>query len=93
MFRPESGSVGPRLILYPGDSPYGIDAINQLITQRSRRGSISVSVFASFSKDEVTAGVPEDGRVEMMVIGRFMDGQCFYGLDTVRIISWNWRRW
>ena len=79
------------LILFPGDS-YGIEAISRRIVQRSRRGSTSVSIFAFFSKDEVTAAVPEDGPVDMMVIGRFVSGQYFYGIDTVRIISWSWRR-
>ena len=81
------------LLLYPGDSPYGIQATRQRIIQRYRRGTLRVSVFASFSKDDVTTGVPEDGQVEMMVIGRFMDEQYFYGLDNVWIISWDWPCW
>ena len=83
------------LLLYPGDSPYGIQATRQRIIQRYRRGTLCVSVFASFSKDEVTADVP-DGPVEMMVIGRFddsADGEYFYGFDNVWIISWHWPCW
>ena len=81
------------LMLFPGDNLDGIEAISQRIVSWYRRGTLRVSVFASSPKDEVTAAVPEDGPVEMMVIGRFMSGQYFYGLDTARIISWNWRRW
>ena len=89
----EDIDIGQQLILYPGDSLEGVEAINQRIVSWYRWGTLRVSIFASFSKDEVTAGVPEDGLVELMVIGRFKDGQYFYGFDNVRIISWNWRRW
>ena len=89
----EDIDIGQPLILYPGDSLDGIEAISQRIVTWYRWGTLRVSVFASFSKNEVTAGVPEDGLVELMVIGRFTDGQYFYGLDTVRIISWDWPCW
>ncbi len=88
----EDIDIDQPLILYPGDSLNGIEAINQRIVTWYRWGTLRVSVFASFSKDEVTAGVP-DGPVEMMVIGRFddsADGEYFYGFDTVWIISWDW---
>jgi len=88
----EDIDIGQPLILYPGDSLDGIDAINQRIVTWYRWGTLRVSVFASFSKDEVTADVP-DGPVEMMVIGRFddsADGEYFYGFDNVWIISWDW---
>jgi hypothetical protein len=55
-----------------------------------RCGALRISVFARFSKDEVTAGVPENGLAEFMVIGRFTDGQYFYGFDNVWICSWSW---
>jgi len=80
------------LVLFPGDSPYGIEATSQRIVTWCRWGTLSISIFASFSKDGVTAAVSEDGLVEMMVVGRFVSGQYFYGIDTVRIISWNWKR-
>jgi len=86
----EDIDIDVRLVLYPGDSPYGIEAINQRIVTWYRWGTLRVSLFASFSKDDVTAGVPEDGRLEMMVIGRFVSGQYFYGFDNVWIISWDW---
>ncbi len=73
-------------MLYPGDSPDGIEAINQRIVTWYRCGTLRVSVFARFSKDEVTAGVPENGPAELMVIGRFESGQYFYGFDNVRRI-------
>ena len=86
----EDIDIGQTILLYPGDSPDGIEAVNQRIVTWYRCGTLRVSVFASFYKDEVTAGVPENGPPELMVIGRFTDGQYFYGLDNVLICSWNW---
>ncbi|MCP4609604.1 MAG: HYR domain-containing protein [Planctomycetes bacterium] len=86
----EDIDIGQPLILYPGDSPIGIEATTQRIVTWCIWGNTRVSVFASFSKDEVTAGVPDDGPVELMVIGRFESGQYFYGFDNVWICSWNW---
>jgi hypothetical protein len=81
------------LVLFPGDCLYGIEATRQRIVTWYRQGTLHVSVFAFFSRDEVTAEIPEDGLVEFMVIGRFVSGQYFYGTDTVRIISWDWTWW
>ena len=86
----EDIDISVPLVLYPGDSPDGIEAINQRIMTWYRCGVLRVSVFASFSKDEVTAGIPENGSAELMVIGRFESGQYFYGFDNVWIISWDW---
>ncbi|MBL7142859.1 MAG: right-handed parallel beta-helix repeat-containing protein [Phycisphaerae bacterium] len=88
----EDIDIDQPLILYPGDSPHGIEAISQRIVTWYSFGILRVSVFACFSKDEVTADVT-DGPVEIMVIGRFddsADGEYFYGFDNVWIISWNW---
>jgi hypothetical protein len=78
------------ILLFPGDSLDGVEATSQRIVSWTRNGTLRVSIFATFSKDEVTAEVPEDGQVEMMTIGRFTSGQYFYGFDTARIISWSW---
>jgi parallel beta-helix repeat protein len=86
----EDIDIGQNLILYPGDSLVSVEATSQRIVTWCRWGTSRVSVFAFFTKDEVTAGVPENGPAEMMVIGRLTDGQYFCGLDDVRIISWSW---
>jgi parallel beta-helix repeat protein len=78
------------LVLYPGDSPDGVEATSQRTVSWTRNGTLHVSVFARFSKDDLTALIPEDGLIEMMVIGKFMDGTYFYGFDDARIISWSW---
>jgi hypothetical protein len=86
----EDIDIDTPLVLYPGVSPIGIDSINQRIVTWCRWGTLRVAVFATFPKDDVTAGVPENGSAEMMVIGRFTSGQYFYGFDNVWICSWNW---
>ncbi len=81
------------LVLFAGYSPYDIVSTNQRIVSWCRWGTLRVSIFASFSKDEVMAALPDDGPVEFMVVGRFKNDQYFYGIDTVRIVSWVWNWW
>lgn len=49
--------------------------------------------FASFDKAELIKAVP-DGKVELEVVGGLNTdtGQDFYGIDTIRIVSWYWWR-
>ena len=89
----EDIDIGQNLILYPGDSTVGVEATYQWIVTWYRFGTLHVSVFACFSKDDLVALIPEDGYIEMMAIGRFTDGQYFYGFDNVNIISWTWGWW
>jgi hypothetical protein len=89
----EDIDIGQSLVLYPGDSTVGVEAASQRIVTWYICGTLRVSVFACFNKDDVTALIPEDGSVEMMVIGRFTSGQYFYGFDNVNIISWSWSWW
>lgn len=81
------------LVLFPGDSFYGIEATYQRIVTWRSWGRVRVSIFSFFPKDDITSAIPEDGLVELMVVGRLVNGQYFYGIDTVRIISWNWKHW
>jgi parallel beta-helix repeat protein len=85
--------IGQPLVLYPGDSAEGVEATCQRVITWYRWGTLYVSVFACFDKDDIMNLIPEDGNVETMVIGRFTDGQYFYGLDTVKVISWSWGWW
>jgi parallel beta-helix repeat protein len=89
----EDIDIGQLLVLYPGDSAEGVEATNQRVITWYRWGTLRVAVFACFNKDDVTALIPEDGSVEMMVIGRFTSGQYFYGFDNANIISWSWDWW
>jgi len=77
-------------MLFPGDSPDYIEATYQWSVSWCRWGKLNVSIYGFFPKDDVTAAIPENGLVDFMVVGRYVDGQYFYGIDTVRIISWHW---
>jgi predicted outer membrane repeat protein len=87
------------LMLYPAGSDEGIEAIRQFIIQSRRRRNSHTYIFAFFDKAELMDAVPDNGRVELEVVGRLKTGQYFYGSDTVRIIRprrrwWrHWRRW
>ena len=71
------------LLLHPGS----IESIHQKIKQSGSGSSQRTSILALFKKDELMDVVDNDGRVELKVVGRLKTGQCFYGTDTVRIIS------
>ncbi|HIJ71730.1 MAG TPA: hypothetical protein HPP87_10265 [Planctomycetes bacterium] len=43
-------------------------------------------VFVLFDKADVMDALPNNGRVELTVVGKLESGQCIYGTDTVRII-------
>ncbi|MHC4603947.1 MAG: choice-of-anchor Q domain-containing protein [Planctomycetota bacterium] len=68
------------LVLYPG----GIEAEIQRVIESRRQGT---SIFAFFDKGELMAAVPDDGSVELQVVGELATGQYFYGTDTVWIIG------
>jgi parallel beta-helix repeat protein len=89
----EDINISQPLMLYPDYSPDGIEAIHQRVITWYRWGTERVSIFACFSKDDLTATVPENGLADLMIVGNFMDGSYFFGIDTVRIISWRWPCW
>jgi len=68
------------LRLYPGN----IKSIIQRIMESRGQG---VRVFAFFDKAELMLAVPDDGTVELKVVGQFKTGQYFYGTETVKIVS------
>ena len=76
-------------VLYAGDSDSdGIEAIWQRVIGWGRR----TSVFALFDKAELMDAAPNNGRVELTVVGRLESGQYIYGSDTVRIVQPRRRR-
>lgn len=42
-------------------------------------------VMARFDRDDLMAAIPDNGRVELRLVGKFNSGQYFSGTDTVRI--------
>jgi hypothetical protein len=77
------------LLLYPG----GIEATIQHVFEYGRPGAKHASIFAFFDKAEVMDAVPDNGRVELQVVGQLKTSQCFYGTDTVRIDGKNQQLW
>jgi len=74
------------LMLNPG----GIEAACQYAFQWYEEGTLRTTIIASFDKANLMAAVP-DGDVELEVVGGLnTDQEEFYGIDTVRIVSWPW---
>ncbi len=78
------------LLLYPGE----IEAMSQYAIQWSIQQSTRTSIYAFFDKESLMDAVPDDGRVELQVVGQLKTGRYFYGSDTVRVVSWlTWSPW
>ena len=71
------------LRLYPGE----IEPIRQHIRQSDISGALRTSILAFFDKAELMEAVPDNGSVELQVVGQLKTNRYFYGTDTVRIIS------
>jgi hypothetical protein len=70
------------------DDPFVLEPPGSEATwQRVSGWGNKVTVFALFDKDEVTAELPDHGRVELKVAGKLISGQYIYGSDTIRIIQ------
>ena len=67
--------------------PLNIEPEHQHIIQSGLSGNQRMSIFAFFNKADLTHAVPDDGRLELNLVGQLKTGQFFYGTDTVRIIS------
>jgi len=72
-----------RLFLYPGE----IEANWQQVLQCKERDGPQTSILAFFKKTELMEAVPDNGQVELQVVGRLKTGQYFYGTNTVFIIN------
>jgi hypothetical protein len=71
------------LLLYP----LNIEPDHQQIIQSGLSGNQRTSILAFFNKDDLIHAVPDDGRLELNLVGQLKTGQYFYGTDTVKIIS------
>jgi hypothetical protein len=67
-----------RLLLFPG----GVKAVSQSLFVWLTGQAV---VMARFDRSTVMAAIPDNGRVELRVVGKFKNGQYFSGTDTVRI--------
>ena len=71
------------LTLYPGD----IEASRQFIFESDRYGNTHAFILAFFNKRDLMNAVPEDGPVQLEVVGQLNTGRYFFGQRTVRIIN------
>lgn len=77
------------ILLYPG----GIKPTCTEVKKFTWQDKQYTCVFATFDKPELMDATPDNGRVQLQLVGQIKTGQYFYGTDTVRIISWYWKRW
>jgi hypothetical protein len=71
-----------KLLLYPGN----ITAIRQFVLKgRKKHHKKGAKILAFFSKADLLAAIPENGRTDLEVTGRLTTGQIFYGTDSIRI--------
>ena len=82
----------PVLLYYP-DAIEPIEPTRQYVLQHGQSSHKRTYVLAYYNKAELMAAVPDNGNVDLEVVGSLKSGQYFYGSDTVRIIGPRWRRW
>jgi hypothetical protein len=72
------------ILLYPGQIEADKVWISRDFNYKCR--AWSVTIFASFDKDELMDAIPNNGPVELAVVGRLKSGQFFFGSDNIRVI-------
>ena len=71
------------LLLYPG----GIEPVQRHVFEQGKKGNKRVSIFAFFDKSELMEAIPDNGEVELEVVGSLTTGQEFYGSGFVTILD------
>ncbi len=71
------------LLLYPG----GIEAELQYVFEQGKKGNKRVSIFAFFDKSELTEAIPDNGQVQLEVLGYLTTSQEFYGSGFITILD------
>ncbi len=80
------------LLLYPGP----LEPVNQYIFEQGQKGRKRTRIFIIYDKAELLSAVPDNGLVDVQVIGSLNTGQQFYGNSFVTIIGrqhphqWRW---
>lgn len=73
--------ISEPLVLFPG----GIEADKQVLLRLDRTADDTVRIRVVFDRAELLAAMPDNGDVEVTVVGRFISGLYFYGTDTITI--------
>ena len=71
------------LLLYPGV----IEAEFRYVFEHGKKGDKRVSIFAFFDKSELTEAVPDNGQVQLEVVGYLTTSQEFYDNSFVTLID------
>ncbi len=71
------------LTLYPGD----IEASRQFIFQNDRYNNPGTFILAFFKKSDLMDAVPDNGQVQLEVVGQLNTSRYFFGRRTIRIIN------
>jgi hypothetical protein len=72
------------ILLYPGEIGADWVWISRFFDNKCR--CWSTTIFASFDKDELMDAIPNNGLVELVVVGQLKTGQYFFGTDNIRVI-------
>jgi|GEM_PF-880897 len=75
--------IAQPLLLYPGE----IKSFHQYAFEYDDAGTVRTNVFAFFDKAKLLAAVPENGKVQLHVVGRLKTGQYYYGTYWVTIVD------
>jgi len=71
------------VLLYPGP----LEPINQYIFEHGKKGDKRVNIFILYDKAELLSVVPDNGLVDVQVIGSLNTGQQFYGSAFLTILD------
>jgi len=72
------------ILLYPGEIEADKVWIIRGFDNKCR--ALRTTIFASFDKDDLMDAIPNNGLVELVVVGQLKTGQYFLGTDNIRVI-------
>jgi hypothetical protein len=73
--------ISKPLVLYPG----AVEATEQKLQDGLTEGGVSIRAF--FDRAEMLADMPDNGEIEVTIIGRFITGEYFYCTDLIKVVS------
>jgi hypothetical protein len=71
------------VLLYPG----GIEPVKQYVFEHGKKGDKRVSIFAFFDKSELMEAIPDNGQVQLEVVGNLTTSREFYGSGSLTILD------
>ena len=78
------------LLLYPGP----LEPVQQYVFEHGKKGDKRVSIFAFYDRAELMSAVPDNGLIDLKVVGSLNNGQYFHGSDSLTILDRQQpRRW